>query len=46
MAVTDTRMKGWVRLKSDADYATLKTTGTYTQDGRTISYDYKSFLHI
>lgn len=39
MAVTDTRMNGWVKLKSDADYVTLKTTGKYTQDGRTIDYD-------
>lgn len=39
MAVTDTRMKGWVKLPSDAAYATLKSTGTYTQDGRTITYD-------
>lgn len=39
MSVTDTRMKGWVQLPSDAAYATLKSTGTYTQDGRTITYD-------
>lgn len=39
MSVTDTRMKGWVQLPSDAAYATLKSTGTYTQDGRTIAYD-------
>lgn len=39
MSVIDTRMRGWVKLKSDADYNTLKTTGTFTQDGRTITYD-------
>lgn len=39
MSVIDTRMKGWVKLPSDTAYTTLKTTGTYTQDGRTITYD-------
>lgn len=42
MSVENTRMAGWVKLKSDADYNTLKTTGTFTQDGTTITYNDKT----